>query len=117
MGCGVFELCCCVPWWSRAALREVPRPRRLFPGRSTPGDPIPAAGAIHGWGLDLSGEINNAPSETDFLRVAAGTYWSLALRAVPPAVPTLAFDGKLILGALLLGLAFSALAAKTRAAS
>ena len=77
---------------------------------------VDSAGAIHGWGLDISGEINSAPSETDFFRVAAGTYWSLALRAAPPAVPTLAFDGKLILGALLLGLAFSALSAKTCAA-
>jgi len=71
-------------------------------------------GGVLGWGLDSAGVISNAPAETGFARVAAGTYWSLALRANAPGVPALAFDGKLTLSALLLGLAFAAMGARTR---
>ena len=42
--------------------------------------PVGGQGKIEAWGYDSSGQVSNAPGGTDFIHVAAGVNFSLALR-------------------------------------
>ncbi len=65
---------------------------------------LDSTGTIHAWGNDLHGQVSNAPTQSGFSALDAGTWWSAALLPTIEPVPAIGPVGRLALTALMLGL-------------
>jgi alpha-tubulin suppressor-like RCC1 family protein len=72
---------------------------------------LDSTGTIYGWGNDLHGQVSNAPTQSGFSALDAGTWWSAALFPTIEPVPAIGPVGRLALTALVLGLGLAGMRA------